>query len=75
MLKSQKEQINIIQWINTKTIINRFNNINNKENCYFPQFHIKYFYTSMKGNILNKALNLYMPVPNDIRKLSRTSIL
>ena len=53
LVKSSK----VNQWRNTDSVINCFNAIENKSQCFFIQLNIVEFYPSISENILDNAIN------------------
>ena len=47
---------NVQQWINTQTVINWFNDSDNKQSCSFLQFDAVDFYPSVTQDLLDQAL-------------------
>ena len=51
------QKCNFNQWKSTKSVINWFNNIKNKQLAYLICFDIEEFYRSINSDLLNKALD------------------
>ena len=51
------KKTDVNQWKNTSNVINWFNNIENKKDCFFIQCDIKEFYPSITEEILEKAIS------------------
>ena len=47
---------NVNQLKNTKTVIDWFKNVTNKEKCSFIQFHVENLYPSISLNVFNEAI-------------------
>ena len=56
IVKNLKDVLNVNQWKNTQSVIEWFNNIQDKQQCQFIQLDIKYFYPSISEKTLNKTI-------------------
>ena len=52
------KSLKVNQWRNTNSVINWFNAIENKSQCFFTQLDIVEFYSSISENILDTTINL-----------------
>ena len=57
MNKNLVKSLKVNQWRNTDSVINWFNAIENKSQCFFIQLDIVEFYPSISENILDNAIN------------------
>ena len=57
MNKNLVRSLKVNQWRNTDSVINWFNAIENKSQCFFIQLDIVEFYPSILENILDTAIN------------------
>ena len=53
---SINEKLQLNQWCNTDAVLKWFNNITDKNNCWFIQLDIKELYPSITENILQQTL-------------------
>ena len=51
------QKYNFNQWKSTKSVLNWFNNIKNRQQAHFICFDIEEFYPSINSDLLNKALD------------------
>ena len=56
IVKNLKDVLNVNQWKNTQSVIEWFNNIQDKQQCQFIQLDIKDFYPTISENTLNKTI-------------------
>ena len=75
------QKCNFNQWKSTKSAINWFNNIKNKQQSHFICFDIKEFYPSINSDLLNKSLDFasrYVNITTEERSIiihAKSSIL